>query len=83
MTILAISVQGKEYLYNPKTAHAVSKRSAETIKIILNTMSWRLKENETWFIHEVDEYSAASDYAETQKFTIRKGLVTERRRARW
>ena len=79
MMILAISVQGKEFLYNPKTAHAVSK----TIKIILNKMSWRLKENETWFIHDIDEYSTAYDYAETQKFTIRKGLVTERRTARW
>ena len=83
MMILAISVQGKEYLYSPKKAHTVSKRSAETIKEILNKMSWRLKENETWFIHDIDEYSTAYDYAETQKFTIRKGLVTERRKARW
>lgn len=75
MVIVAKSVVGHEYLYNASSAHGVSKRSANIIVKILNDCKWHLKPNEVWFIHEVDMYDNAYDYAQRQKFTIRKGIV--------
>ena len=75
MTVLAITKAGSEYLYNARTAHKVSKRSAERICKIVNDCEYRIKDGEIWHTYEVDEYDAASDYAETQCFTIRNGLV--------
>ena len=77
MFILAKSVKGHEFLYTASTAHEVSKASAKKIESIVNLANYKLKDNETWFIHEVDKYDTAYDYAQFQKFRIRKGIVYE------
>lgn len=76
MLVLAKSVKGKEYFYNPRSAHRVSARSAETIRDICNEYKFQLNDNETWHIHEIDKYDTAYNYAEFQQFTIRNGIVT-------
>lgn len=75
MTVLAITKAGNEYLYNARTAHKVSKRSAEKICKIVNDCGYRIKDGEAWHCYEVGKYDTAYDYAETQRFTIRNGLV--------
>jgi len=78
MKIIAKTRIGSEYLYSASSARKVSARSAETILKVVNEMRWRLKDGETWHIYDVDEYSAAYDYAQYQAFTIRNGIVTAR-----
>lgn len=77
MLVLAKSIQGREYLYNPKSARAVSARSAETIKEIANHVRYLLKDGEVWHVHTVDRYDTAFQYAQFQRFTIRNGLVKD------
>lgn len=73
--IIAKSVEGKEYLYNYKTAHKVSANSAEKIVNVLNNVRWQLNDGESWHVYDVCDYEIAHDYAQFQKFTIRKGIV--------
>lgn len=76
MKVLAKSVIGAEYLYNAKSAHAVSNRSADIIMRVLNQHKYQLKDGETWHVHDVDSYDNAYYYAQSQKFRIRKGIVS-------
>lgn len=71
MLVLAQSVKGKEFIYNPKTAHAVSKRSAEKIKRIVNGAKYKLKDDVVWFLHEISRCDTAYVYAERQSFFVR------------
>ena len=77
MLILAMSVIGKEYCYISETAHKVSKASAKKICDICNENKYMFSKHPDchWFVHDVDSYTYASDYASFQSFTIRKGLV--------
>lgn len=75
MLVLAISTKGHEFFYDARTAHKVSKAAAEKIRDICNEYKFRLKDGETWFLHEVDQYDTAYEYAQFQKFTIRNGIV--------
>ena len=75
MIVLAKAVLGHEFCYNAHSAHAVSKRSASKIRDVLNENKYLLKENEIWHIYDVDQYDNAYDFAATQKFTIRNGVV--------
>lgn len=77
MLILAKAIKGSEFMYDSKSAHSVSKRSAKKIMDVLNheNVRWTLKENQIWHIYEVDIYDRAYDFAVTQKFTIRNGIV--------
>ena len=76
MKILAISVKDHEYAYKPETAHKVPVRSAQIICDVCNAYNFKIKPGECWFIHDVDQYDIAYDYATFQSFTIRKGIVT-------
>lgn len=80
MLIIAKAVKGKEFLYNARTAHQVSKASAQKICEIVNQFKYLLgsNNNEVWHVYEVNEYDKAFYYAQYQKFTIRKGIVTAR-----
>lgn len=78
MKIIAKSVKGQEFMYIANTAHKVSEASAQYICKILNDYNFRLKENEVWFIHDVDRYDLAYDYAQFQRFTVRNGIVKEK-----
>ena len=80
MIILAKSVKGSEFLYNARTAHKVSKANAEKIRDVLNEYNYKLKDGETWFIHDVSEtYDNAGAFASYQAFTMDKhGVVKEK-----
>lgn len=73
--VIAKSYIGKEYIFSEKTAHKVSKNSAEKILKVLNSVRWNLKDGEVWHIYDVYEYDNAYEIAQTQKFSIRKGIV--------
>lgn len=78
MKIVAKSVKGHEFLYSARSAHKVSERSAEYICSELNRVQYNLKDGEVWFIHDIDQYDSAYDYATEQAFTTRKGGVFRR-----
>lgn len=68
MKVIAKSIKGAEFMYNPE--------SAETILKVLNECKYKLQnEKEVWHIHDVYPIDKAYAYAEGQKFTIRKGTV--------
>ena len=79
MLVIAKSVAGREYLYNPATAHKVPRGKSELVKHILNTCRFQLNDGEEWYLHEVGEYDSAYDYAQFQKFCFRKNQLIERR----
>ena len=80
MYILAQTTPGKEYFYDARTAHAVSKASAEKICDIVNKYKHVIgtPAGRTWHVYTISEYDIAADYARFQKFTIRRGVVTAR-----
>lgn len=78
MTILAQSVKGNEYFYNPETAHKVNKTKATLIADLLNHVNFRLLPGHIWFIHEVDGYDSAYEFAHRQAFTLGKRGLVER-----
>lgn len=73
MLIAAKTIKGKEFLYNPKTAHKVSKRSGKRIVDFLNSCAWKCNPGEIWFVYEIDKYDQAFEIAQFQSFTIRNG----------
>lgn len=78
MLILAKSIKGQEFIYNPKTAHKVPKKSAEYIRDILNAYNHGLQKGETWYLHNVYSCDNAYYYAETQEFRQYQGRIRER-----
>ena len=77
MKILAITTAGKEYLYSIKTARAVSDRSAVKITRIINGNKYLLQPGQVWHCYDIDQYSAAYNAAQFQRFTIRRGVVSD------
>lgn len=77
MKILAITTAGKEFLYNPSTARAVSERSAEKIAEIVNANKYLISGDKKWHCYEIDRYDCAYDHALVHKFKIRKGIVSD------
>ena len=75
MTIIAKTRQGSEYLYSAKSAHAVSKASAEYIRDICNQYKYRLNDGETWHIYDVDMYDIAYNVAQVQRGRVYRGIV--------
>lgn len=75
MTIIAKTKPGAEFTYSVKSAHAVSKASAEYIRDICNQYKYRLREGETWHIYDVDEYDHAYDVAQVQHGRVYRGIV--------
>lgn len=78
MLVLAKSIKGKEFIYNARSAHKVSKKSAEKIRDTLNRLKYKLNDGETWYIHELGYYDGGTAYAETQQFTIYKNTIREK-----
>lgn len=74
MLVIALSVKNHEYMYNPKTSHKVNPKKADKIVDLLNGINYMIKdpEKETWYIHNVDNYDLASEYAMYQSFTYGK-----------
>ena len=77
MTILARSVKGNEYLYAIRSAHKVSKAKAKMIADALNRIQYKIKDNEVWYVHEIDQYDQACTFAERQSFAVRQGKLKE------
>ena len=77
MYILAMSKKGQEYIYKPSTARKVSAASKEKICNICNEYQflYTCHPGYIWHVHQVDQYDTAFEYAQFQKFTIRKGVV--------
>ena len=77
MTIIAKTRIGQEYMYIPRTARKVSKKSAHTICDIVNRYKYLLDTDidECWHVYEISEYDAAFDFAQYQSFTMRNGIV--------
>lgn len=77
MLVLALSKEGQEFIYLPRTARQVSKKSAATICKIVNEYKFLFSchPGYKWHIHEIDKYDRAYESAMVQKFTIRNGIV--------
>ena len=83
MMILAKAVKGAEFMYNPRSAHSVSKARAESIRDALNGINYGLNDGEIWHIYEIDEYSQAYAYGTEQKFFINRGSLKEKKMYSW
>ena len=77
MKILAITTAGKEYMYSASSARQVSNTSAEKIRQVVNAYQYKLKPGQLWHCYDIDKYDVAYDYAMGQRFTIRKGVVSD------
>lgn len=77
MKVLAISCEGKEYMYIASSARKVSEQSSSYIRKVVNENNYLLKPGQVWYVHYVDEYDSAYDYAMHQAFRVRKGIVTD------
>lgn len=77
MLVAALSQKGHEFMYLPQTARKVSKASGQKICDIANEVNFLFSAHPgyVWHLHEVDQYDAACDFAQFQKFTIRNGVV--------
>lgn len=78
--LIAKTIAGKEYVYSRKSAHAVSAAAAEYICNVLNEKKYKLKEGEKWHVYDCGCYEMEYTEAGSQKFTRRKGVVSEVRR---
>ena len=77
MTVVAKSLLGHEFIYSAPSAHAVAAEKAQAVCDELNKLRFMLNgENETWFVHDVDQYDRAFAYAQDQRFTWgKRGLI--------
>lgn len=81
MKVIAKSAKGQEFLYSARSAHKVPTKRADEICEALNKVQYQLKDDEVWYIHEIDQYDTAYDYAEYQSFGFNKhGDLVERRK---
>lgn len=76
MLVLAKTIKGKEFIYNPNSARQVSKASAENICKVVNERKYLLNNpGECWYIYNVDRYDNA--YYTNKAFRIRCGIITD------
>ena len=81
MFIISKTIKGKEFVYSNKYS-ILCKNESQAHKLAehLNTYNedtmgdFKLKENETWFVYEIDDY----DYPPRYKVTQTKGKITLR-----
>lgn len=79
--MIAKTIEGKEYLYNPNSAHSVSNAAADQICQLLNEKRWRLnKPEEKWHVYDCGWYEMDYTEAGSQSFYRRRGVVSEKRR---
>lgn len=69
---VAIAKEGAEYMYKPRTAHAVPASRASIICEMLNSSRYMLKDGEKWRVYNC---GSGQVYAETQKFSLRSGKL--------
>ena len=68
MIVVAKSIKGEEYMYNPKSAHQVKGISPAKMAEFLNAENFDLKAGETWHVHEVYSLDNAYGYGSIQMF---------------
>ena len=72
MKIVAKTIKGKEFFYDPTTAHRVNIAKAELIAKTLNGCGYSLKGDQTWHTYDIDRYDVrAYVYAENQQFIMK------------
>ena len=69
MYIISKTIKGKEFIYSTKySILCKSKKQAEELATFLNnhdesaTGGFKLKENETWHVYQIDKYSTPPEY---------------------
>jgi len=69
MYIISKSIKGQEYLYSIRySILCSSKKKAQQLAQFLNEHNdetneeFKLKDNEVWYMHEIDEYDAPPRY---------------------
>lgn len=69
MFIISKTIKGKEFIYSNKYSILCSgKEQAEKLASFMNTHNdstidnFKLKENETWFSYEIDQYDTPPRY---------------------
>lgn len=81
MKMLAKTMEGKEFCYSRKSAHAVSDAGAVEICRVLNEKKWRLNNpGEKWHVYDCGAYEIEYTEAGSQSFYRRKGTIGEKRR---
>lgn len=79
MYIVAKTIKGKEYIYNnnysilcssKNIANKLCKHLIDNNKSAIN--EWQLKDNETWFVYQIDKYDKQPRY----KLTSTKNKIT-------
>ena len=79
MIVVAKSVKGQEFLYNPKSAHQVKGMKPEKMAEFLNKQGHDLKTGEVWHVHEVGQYDNAYGWASIQMFERkRSGAIVKK-----
>ena len=69
---IAITTDGKEYLYKLKTAHRYPVSKEKIVLDILNRSRYMLQDGEKWFAY----YSGGGEvYADCQSFGFRRGQL--------
>ena len=74
-TIIAKTIEGKEFIYSKKQSYGVPTSSAKKIAEIMNTVKWQLKDNEKWHVYEIGEWEKDYIAAGYQRLSIRNGIV--------
>ena len=76
MKVIVKTTEGREFMYNPRTARGVNPRKVWYVLDVLNKHRWNLAPGEIWYAYDVDDYDMAHDVAQFQKFTCsRDGIV--------
>lgn len=75
ITIIAKTWPGAEFYYNTKSAHAVSRSSADRICRACNEYKYKLGDGEIWHVYTIDQYEKAYAIAQVQRGRIYKGTI--------
>ncbi len=72
MIVIAITIKGKEFIYNASTAHKISEKKVDIAIKVLNEAGYKIDKSagEIWHKYTVDKYDRAYDYAQFQRFTV-------------
>lgn len=69
---IAITFEGKEFMYRPRTAHAIPVSRSSIICETLNRSRYMLKDGEKWKVYNC---GGGQVYAEHQRFCFRSGKL--------
>ncbi len=79
MKVLAITNNGTEFVYMPRSAHKVAQNKIDFVLDVLNKHRFMLtSDTQKWYAYEIDEYDSAYDYAQYQRFSVSKSGQVKR-----